>query len=577
MDDTSRDDHGHRTRPSPSEHGDNRFQHHAATLKLSDALSVVSQQVSSDILNDPDKCETTSLTRCWPQGPQEPQPLKDITNWTFLSVFWNSITLFLPFTFLAMGLGAIGLDGKPVSTLGENIIAASQYGTTVFPIMFASIMSRLARALALWKCERGTTLGHVEQLIGSQSLGATVERLFQLRIFDAFGICVTLLWLLSPLGSQMSLRLLDKTDVEYTSQSLVRYFNTCRDGILDKVTSAFSDGYQQSSVRSVLTLLISANMLSPRDVVKSPVDQWKNVKIPLLDKVVSPTESAANPWIPVEEWNKTWVSISGLMVADVPKTGISTFKVETSFLNVSCSDVVMVPANATDQDKAFKSAGFDLKLINTSAPNESPDERKSWRSIFLDTKTAVNGRYLENGSQSLIFGSVFGKIDNDRGMFALYDCEVENLKVEGNVTCNEQSCKLTHLRRSGDVGHPPLSMPPYTAIEYKNLLRFVPSALGDPRPGLPSPVDLYLQGSDDPLSQGLLDDQWSYSGLLGTAFAKRMTTLLNTVWQAGLCPFQTSAGSSVNFGTCNRPNATLDEVFPQGRSTATTRDRKSVV
>jgi hypothetical protein len=416
------------------------------------------------------------------------------------------------------------------------------------------------------------TLQLVEQLIGSQSLAGTVERLFQLRLFNIFGICVTLLWLLSPLGSQMSLRLLTKTDVELTSESSVQYFDTSRNGGIDEATSAFSDGYQRSSVRPVLTLLISANMLSSRAVLESPVDQWNNVKVPLLDEILSSTKAAANPWIPVENmWNKTWVSLSGLMVADIPKTGISTFIVETSFLNVSCSDVVMVPANATDQEKAFKSAGFDFRLINASAPNIAPDGSHSWRSMFLDTNTAVSGRHVENGSQSLIFGSIFGEVHDGRRKFALYNCRVRNFKVEGNVTCNDQSCMFTHLRRSEDVG-PPFFMPPYTAIEYENLLGFIPSALGDPRPGLPSPVDLYLLGSDYPVSEGLLHDEYSYSRIPSEDFAKRMTTLINTVWQAGLCPFGIRSGSSVNFKLCNSANATLHDVFPVAQSTVTTRN-----
>src|SRR5947209_14530760 len=91
------------------------------------------------------------------------------------------------------------------------------------------------------------TLQLVEQLIGSQSLAGTVERLFQLRIFNVLSIFVTLLWLLSPLGSQMSLRLLTKTDVELTSESTVQYFDTSRNGLIGEATSAFWDVYKLRS------------------------------------------------------------------------------------------------------------------------------------------------------------------------------------------------------------------------------------------------------------------------------------------------------------------------------------------
>jgi len=58
-----------------------------------------------------------------------------------------------------LGVSALRLDDKPRSLFGDRIIEASKYGTTAFPIIFAVIVARLMRAIALWRCEAGSRLG----------------------------------------------------------------------------------------------------------------------------------------------------------------------------------------------------------------------------------------------------------------------------------------------------------------------------------------------------------------------------------------------------------------------------------
>jgi hypothetical protein len=132
-------------------------------------------------------------------------------------------------TFIAaLAALAYRLDGKELSSHGKHIQEAILLGPTLFPLAFAALAGRSLKRIALWRAERGTTLGvssnniseelfqpllqFLEHLIGSQSLVATLGHAITLHSlnFITFGLLV--LWALSPLGGQSALRLLDQAN-----------------------------------------------------------------------------------------------------------------------------------------------------------------------------------------------------------------------------------------------------------------------------------------------------------------------------------------------------------------------------
>lgn len=60
---------------------------------------------------------------------------------------------------LVLAALAYGLDGKPLSPHGERIENLILLGPTLFPLAFAALAGRSLKKIALWKAERGTTLG----------------------------------------------------------------------------------------------------------------------------------------------------------------------------------------------------------------------------------------------------------------------------------------------------------------------------------------------------------------------------------------------------------------------------------
>ena len=125
-----------------------------------------------------------------------------------------------------------------MSDYGHKLEQTLLLSPTIFPLIFAALMGRFFRHLGLWLAQRGTTLGRLEQLIGCQSVFSALERQICLRSWSMVGLASILIWLLSPVGGQSALRLLNQEvgDIHFTSQ--IRYMSPIT--IMDSMMSGTS-------------------------------------------------------------------------------------------------------------------------------------------------------------------------------------------------------------------------------------------------------------------------------------------------------------------------------------------------
>lgn len=86
-------------------------------------------------------------------------------------------------------------------------------------------MGRFFRHLGVYLAERGTKLGRIEQLVGCQSVFSALERQITLRHWSLVGLFSVLVWLLSPVGGQSALRLLDHEVRNVSSTATFQYIN----------------------------------------------------------------------------------------------------------------------------------------------------------------------------------------------------------------------------------------------------------------------------------------------------------------------------------------------------------------
>ncbi|KAL8759360.1 MAG: hypothetical protein Q9184_003643 [Pyrenodesmia sp. 2 TL-2023] len=294
-------------------------------------------------------------------------------------------------------------------------------------------------------------------------------------------------------------------------------------------------------------------MLASTNVLKSPVDQWNNIKVPRLDAMAYSADASNNPWVPIANGTRmTWASLSGLMIQGLNASGNSTFIIQTSYIDVTCSDPMQIQAGSEGSNINFtdmlKSVGLDVHINDASSLFSGRNPAGSNPSLFLDTNS--NSFTRSDAPQNLFYASRVALLtytpDSTFSGIEVYNCSYITPKIEGNVTCVGQDCAITQVRRWEDAPSSSLQ-PPFNWAEFSNLLLFIPGSLGDPHSGTASPVDQYMLGSDAPFSLGYQSHALNFSKVSGADFGKRLTTLMNTVWQANLAPLSIPLGSSADF------------------------------
>lgn len=388
-----------------------------------------------------------------------------------------------------------------------------------------------------------------------------------LRRYNFISLTIVLLWILSPFGSQMTLRLLELKDSTEVDHGNFKYFNTTTYGGVEDIGSSFESGSGLASDKASLMGLISASMMSAPEVLRSPADQWNNVKIPQFSSMVT-GRTGENDWVDIDGNNNiSWASLSGVMTPGLPTTGTKDFTIETSFMNVSCPDSIRLPILNLEQ--RLEKLGLSLSFNNASAPWAGSGE---WTTLFLDTLSAK--KVFSAKPQSLIFGSIIINNDSgggvsgaDDGNIDLYNCTFTTPHVLAQVTC-DSSCRVTKARLV-DLSETSSLHSPFGYTGFANLLRFIPGSLGTPHPGYSSPTDQFMLGSDSPLSLTKPFRSDGYANIPGSVFARRLTTLVNTVWQASLCPYGIALGPAAgNMSTCS-----INDDHPHVASASFTNER----
>lgn len=289
------------------------------------------------------------------------------------------------------------------------------------------------------------------------------------------------------------------------------------------------------------------------NISNSPVDQWNNVKIPRLDNLSPFTKAApGNPWISVNQTTqKAWSSLTGLMIQQLPVADSSNFTLESTYLDLSCTNSTRIGQDPpSSYQQAFKSG---LKFHNASWPFYPPDTLYGnyTSSFFMDTDPGSPLFSLQPTSENeyidtplnLLYGSNLGVNE----FMDLFNCSVGAARVESDITCHGSSCAANRMRRSEIYTKPPFFMPFDLVPTYENLLLYFPFAMGVPHKGTVSPIEQYLLGSNKPLSAGSQPIATDFSGVTGQVFSERLTTILNTVWQASLALGSIPLGAQANY------------------------------
>ncbi|KAL6359667.1 hypothetical protein LRP88_07089 [Fusarium phalaenopsidis] len=153
----------------------------------------------------------------------------------------------------------------------------------MFPIIFASTVGRFVYEIARWKLEQGVTLGTLEQLLGSQTVGSTVLTHANLCIMNPLAAGLLFIWVFSPLGGQSLLRILGSHLEPVVQNSTIVHFGSDAASILAylRPIGGSEFGIIDAEVKYPGNWY-SALLLAPATTKTGSMDLWGNVKIPFL-------------------------------------------------------------------------------------------------------------------------------------------------------------------------------------------------------------------------------------------------------------------------------------------------------
>ncbi|RSL41072.1 hypothetical protein CEP53_012991 [Fusarium sp. AF-6] len=461
------------------------------------------------------------------------------------------------FSFLVLHLDGISVD-KEIFAQWQNAITVLG---TLFPILFAAIFGRLIYQTARWSLERGTSLGSLEQMMGSRTVGGAVLTQFQLRVLNPLAISLVLVWAISPLGAQSILRMLGSRLDERGHASTVVYFDT--DAESQPSTNDGSTGSGEEANLTFLSFLGSmfgAALLSPKSVRADPMDVWGNVKIPFL-KSDDNDDWQSVSWSPKLERHSALVGIPVVNVS----MGNTTFSLESSYIDLKCYNMTSMALRDVTQYRAFDWPDWEPEVVDNGTwhgfNNTYADGyRRSWaialnrfvdpywgnRTLLAERSTGpslqdaavVRPAVFENetGVEAAPAKLYFQAETNSNMMwdtpgFTAY-CDVATKYVESRVMCqrttstSQQNCTVT-AQRPSQRQHAPEAI---THLSFPLVFRWISKYISIATAVRDSGnCDLALQYIDDPNLDTINGDvSDSFVNVDEELFSLRLSQVLNT-------------------------------------------------
>ncbi|KAH7087585.1 hypothetical protein FB567DRAFT_469954 [Paraphoma chrysanthemicola] len=397
----------------------------------------------------------------WPQGPQ---PLTGISILKFLG---DALLVLLPIPFLALAIEVLQLSNEPLSDHGKMIQRLIALGPTLYPLVYAAVCGRYLRSFAIWLAERGTTLETLEKLLRSQSFVSAIGTAITLRSINTISIPLLLIWFMSPLGGQSSLRMLSEKNATIPDTGTVYYAHPEAPFNLDRNQSWFS----------VVPTALLASLAASRESREGPIDLWKHPKVPRLDKIE--TESwQADPegeWIPVGS-ERNYSSLLGINVQGLKDQTRSRMDVNHTYMTVDChlrhrDDATQILRNLTSSARCTRPM---LPMTNTTIFNGTRADNnvkagnilRNTTVYFQDqamTKTnefmfkygfslngTNNGTRCEPNDDENILERVYflyGQQSFTTDLMHVYECKPRFYTVNARLDCRSDTCIVDRLRR----------------------------------------------------------------------------------------------------------------------------------
>jgi hypothetical protein len=147
--------------------------------------------------------------------------------------------------------------------------------------MFSAIIGRFLTSIAAWKLERGVNVASIEYLLGSRTVFGVIITPLRLRFLHYALPLLAILWTLSPLGGQASLRVISSGPVYSNVTLTVSY--------LESLSPFWMGGGATSSdgelFGSAIDAIFIGALICRQNTKDASQDIYGNLKIPILEDV----------------------------------------------------------------------------------------------------------------------------------------------------------------------------------------------------------------------------------------------------------------------------------------------------
>ena len=365
-------------------------------------------------------------------------------------------------------------------------------------------------------------------LAGSYTLVSTVTTQLTLRMLTFTGPFLVLLWALSPIGGQASLRVMSIGNSTTNATVELDYMMQNR-SFAPFITGDGANGL------AVINGLFVAALLAPGRVKESPVDPWNNVKIPMIELAEERGTSGADGWFTMTKENTEYSSLIGTPLSNMSHPGLNTtLHIETSYWHLECPvlESTWQPPHTNFSGRSWVGAtGISSSYLYSNTSNlcsatQDPPQNTSNipRTIVYNTWDAD---YTKTGSI----------------------CNIRTTYVEAEIFCMGSTCRTSKLRRSTL----PRPTSAWTLLDGNHCdnWQFFSSMFVDVITGhsaTSTPVQIYFVDPGNPFSDKVTQGLHS---LDRENYATRFAQLLNTEWAALAGMYSIPDGLNNETGTTN--------------------------
>lgn len=390
------------------------------------------------------------------------------------------------------------------------------------------------KSIATFRIQSGSTIGVLEQLLGSRTISGAVFTQVRLRAVNSVALGIIILWCLSPLGSQASLRVI------YIAP---QYLSNATSLIAMKTFAAYEYTYAAGMSTGKLSVgaPFTASLLAGRLLQQQNQDLWGNVRLPSIENL----HPNGTSWIDIKDKPIEYTSLVGVPVGPLPTRGNTTYSLVNSYLKVTCD--------------TFEERPHGFQLNYTSDPPPVPSNKTyGWVSSKINPLQMgiTIPRNFDPEERNVDSRQFIWETLNDNSTFA--QCHLSTTFIEVSISCSLKKCQPLAVRPSPnpDIGNKTVfDLTAHPQVILNLLTGLFPTSM--------------LSGGINPLVSYMLDpssavgsaNQTSVYALGREMFELRLAQILNTVLMLGIG--MNSITSSIDtFLSARSPvaNSTIDAV-----------------